>query len=175
MTERGTPRIWVCGVQDMPEVVNRLRPVRVVSLLPETLQPVTPPAVAPSDHLRIVVDDIDEPAEGLVLPNETHVRQLVAFVRETPPETSIVIHCLAGVSRSTAAALVTLALDRPGRETEAASLLRAAAPFADPNRRLIEVADQVLARDGALVKALESMGESEWLKDVRAFELPRSL
>ena len=58
---------------------------------------------------------------------------------------------------------------------EAAALLRAAAPFADPNRLIIELADASLGRHGALVAALDSMGESDWMRGVKSFTLPRSL
>jgi predicted protein tyrosine phosphatase len=167
--------IWICSREAMPALVERLGCARLVSLLPENAQPPRPAAVAEADHLRIIVDDVDEPLEGFILPAEEHVEQLVAFLRESPADRPLVIHCLAGVSRSTAAALVALVLDAPGREHEAAALMRSAAPFADPNRRLITVADAFLGRGGALVAALDSMGESEWLKDVRTFNLPRTL
>src|SRR5262245_60537304 len=136
--------ILICGKDHMPKAVERMRPARIVSLLPEDQQPPTPPDVSESDHLRILIDDINEPADGLILPGEEHVEQLVSFLRESPADRSLVIHCMAGVSRSTAAALVALALDAPGREREAAALLRAAAPFAHPNRRLVEIADAYL-------------------------------
>jgi predicted protein tyrosine phosphatase len=167
--------IAICSVEDMPGVVARLQPARVVSLLTGNAQPATPPEVQSEDHLRILVDDIEGPEAGFIAPSEAHVEQLIAFLRASPPHVSIVIHCLAGVSRSPAAALVALALDAPGQEMEAAALLRAAAPFADPNRLIIELADVSLGRNGALVAALDSMGESDWLRGVKSFTLPRSL
>jgi predicted protein tyrosine phosphatase len=98
-------------------------------------------------------------------------------VRSSPPDVALVIHCLAGISRSPAAALIALAHDARGREREAASLLRKAAPFARPNRLLVQLADSALRRGGALVAALDSIGtpEPEALLNFEPFFLPRVL
>src|SRR5215510_14591908 len=107
-------RICVCGLDDMPEVVEQVRPGRLISLLPAEFQPPTPPTLKPLDHLRVLVDDIVEPQEGLVAPARTHVETLLRFLHASPPDVSLVIHCHAGVSRSPAAALTALVLDAPG-------------------------------------------------------------
>jgi predicted protein tyrosine phosphatase len=169
------PQIWVCGVDEMPDLVERMRPGRLISLLPAEDQPPTPLQVRASNHLRVLVDDIDRPAVGLLAPATTHIEQLISFLRQSPPGASILIHCLAGVSRSPAAALVALALQAPGRELEAAAALRRAGPFVNPNRLIVELADAALARNGALVAALESMGEPDMSFDFTAFMLPRTL
>ena len=159
----------------MPDVVERMRPHGLISLLPHSDQPPTPLGIRDGGHLRILVDDIDEPQMGYTAPAREHVVELVAYLRALPARAPLVIHCLAGVSRSPAAALVALALDAPGREAEAAHLLRAASPFASPNRLLVSLADQVLGRNGALVAALDAMGEPDWSRDFQAFLLPRQL
>jgi len=169
------PSIWVCGLDDVPDLVERVRPGRLISLLPADEQPPTPLGMRTADHLRVLVDDIDQPQRGLSTPELSHVRRLVTFLRASPPRTSIVIHCLAGVSRSPAAALVALALETPGRERDAAETLRRAAPFASPNRRIVELADRALDRKGALVAALDSIGDADFTFDLGAFRLPRML
>lgn len=166
-------RIWVCGLGEMPDMVERVRPARLISLLPADEQPPTPTAMRATDHLRVLVDDIDGPLPGHTAPERNHVQQIVRFVRAAPPTASLVIHCLAGVSRSTAAALVTLVLDVPGREREAASALRRAAPFADPNRRIIALADAELGRNGALVAAVAGMGDPDWADGIASFHVAR--
>ena len=110
----------VCSLEEMPQMAESLRPGRLISLLPAIDQPPTPEYVHPSDHLRVLVDDVDYPEEGVSTPACDHIAQLLAFLRETPRETSLLIHCLAGVSRSPAAALIALVLEAPGRELEAA-------------------------------------------------------
>ncbi len=155
---RRSARIHVCGLDEMPRVVASAGPARLISMLPEYAQPATPGSVAAADHLRLLVDDVDAPKRGYDVPSRDHVDELIAFLRASDREASIVIHCLAGVSRSTAAALVALTVDAPGREHEAAALLRRTAPAADPNRRIVELADRALGRAGELVAAREAMG-----------------
>jgi predicted protein tyrosine phosphatase len=169
------PRICVCGLDEMPDIVERMRPGRLISLLPAEDQPPTPPQLKAPDHLRVLIDDVDQPRKGFSAPGREHIDEVLRFLHASPREVSLVIHCLAGVSRSPAVALVALALDAPGREREAALLLRKAAPFACPNRLLVRLADSALRRDGALVAALDSIGEPEWNFDFEPFFLPRVL
>jgi predicted protein tyrosine phosphatase len=155
--------------------VEQVRPARLISLLPADQQPATPARLRSSDHLRVLIDDVDGPRDGFTAPAREHVEELVGFLRASPPDRSLVIHCFAGVSRSTASALIALALDAPGREMEAALLLRRAGPFAIPNRLLVRLADAALGRGGALVAALDSIGEPDMNSDLEPFFLPRVL
>ena len=69
------------------------------------------------------------------------------------------VHCYAGISRSTAGAFVTACALNPQRdETTIARALRAASPTATPNRRIVALADQMLGRNGRMVTAIESIG-----------------
>lgn len=168
------PQIWVCGLDDMPDLVERVRPGRLISLLPAEQQPDTPLQIRAADHLRLLVDDVDGPDAGFVAPARTHVEQLIGFLRASPLRASILIHCLAGVSRSPAAALVALALEAPGRERAAAGSLRRAAPFACPNRLIVQLADDALERRGALSAALDAMGAPDPTSDFHAFRVDRT-
>jgi predicted protein tyrosine phosphatase len=168
-------RICVCSLDDMAGVLGRVRPGRLISLLPAEFQPPTPSQLKPSDHLRVLIDDIDEPREGFTAPALEHVEEMLQFLRASPPDVSLLIHCHAGVSRSPAAALIALVLDAPGREQEAALLMRKVAPFACPNRLLVQLADRALGRSGALVAAVAALGEPEWTDDWGPFHLPRML
>lgn len=166
--------IWVCGLDEVESVAERVRPGRLISLLPANEQPPTPLGMRASDHLRVLVDDIERPGMGLSAPARSHVRELIRFLRACPPRASVLIHCFAGVSRSPAAALIALALDAPGREHEAATALRRAAPFACPNRLLVELADAALGRQGALAAAREAMGEPDRSCELAVFRVARN-
>ena len=74
----------------------------------------------------------------------------------------MIVHCYAGVSRSTAAALTILCQYNPGREMEATQALRRAAPHAKPNRRIIAIADQLLRSENRLVEAVDAMGQGSY-------------
>jgi predicted protein tyrosine phosphatase len=68
---------------------------------------------------------------------------------------TVLIHCEAGVSRSSAAALIMYACWLgPGREQEAMGRVLAQRPVAVPNRRMVELADRLLDRGGRLVGVL---------------------
>ena len=67
---------------------------------------------------------------------------------------TVLVHCEAGVSRSSAAALIMYAYwFGPGREQEAMERVLAQRPVAIPNRRMIELADRLLERGGRLLEA----------------------
>jgi predicted protein tyrosine phosphatase len=88
----------------------------------------------------------------------------------------MVIHCWAGISRSTAAAVISLAAINPdAHELEIAKLLRAASPTAFPNRLMISLADAALGRRGRMVEAVESIGRGVIAGEARPFSLPADL
>jgi predicted protein tyrosine phosphatase len=132
----------------------------------------TPPSISKDRHLRLAMNDICEPAEGLVLPQEDHVAELVQFAIDWDRKAPLLIHCWAGISRSTAAAFVTLcALNPDADEFALARALRRASPTAYPNRRLVQLGDQALSRSGRMVAAVEDIGRGEIAAEGRVFAL----
>jgi predicted protein tyrosine phosphatase len=86
---------------------------------------------------------------------EEDVQRIINMAEQLRPETgNLLIHCEAGISRSTATALIMYACWLgPGHEDEAMERLIAQRPYASPNRRMIALADKLLALDGRLLKA----------------------
>lgn len=166
--------IYICNLRDMPQHVRKLRPGYLVSLVQPEFQPPTPSEVRADRHLRVAVHDISEPEYGVVVPEEVHVRELLAFLQGWPGDEPLLMHCYAGVSRSMAAALIALSLEDDGREMEAARVLRAAAPHAQPNARIVALADRLLGRRGRLVAAREAMGPATLVFEGPLVELPRA-
>ena len=150
--------IYICSLAEMPGHVRALKPSHLVSLLSTAEQPPTPGGFEPERHHRVEVNDISQPMDGYVLPQDDHISGLIGFLDGWQGSTPLLIHCFAGISRSTAAALIALTLRHDGREEEAALRLREAAPHAQPNRRIIELADARLARRGRLIASLGAMG-----------------
>src|SRR5208282_3460748 len=74
-----------------------------------------PARIAPERHLYLGVSDIVAPEPGRVLPEPAHLQDLLGFVHAWDRAEPMLIHCFAGVSRSTADA----ALERNGRMNEA--------------------------------------------------------
>ena len=63
----------------------------------------------------------------------------------------------------------------PGRELEAALLLRERAPQAYPNELIIGLADQILGCGGNLVSAVDAMPSPDWYPDTDLISLPAHL
>jgi predicted protein tyrosine phosphatase len=105
------------------------------------------------DHLVLRFEDIDGHDPELAGPDLHHVEQAVLFAREYS-DRELMIHCHAGVCRSTALGLAIIS-DRlgAGHETKAVEMLLATNPNAVPNLIMISMADRLLTRDGALVEA----------------------
>jgi predicted protein tyrosine phosphatase len=151
--------IYVCNLQRLASHIQAVNPSHLVSLVSEEEQPATPVGMLVDRHLRVVIHDISEPLVGHILADERHVAELIAFVRAWPHEEApMLIHCMAGISRSMAAALIALVTKAGGREKEAAEQIRRAAPHAYPNRRMVALADGLLRCEGRLVDAREAMG-----------------
>ena len=170
------PVIVICPWRSVPDCVARHGATHVVSLLGVEGRPRTPPGIARERHLDIDIDDISTAIDGYVLPESGHVERLIGFARDWAMAGPLVVHCYAGVSRSTAAALAVLCLCNEGREYEAARLLRQRAPHARPNRRLVHLADRAMGLDGRLIDAVEAIGEGNPYDGVpRTVELPVQL
>jgi predicted protein tyrosine phosphatase len=165
--------ILVSSLARAPGLIAERRPERIVSLL----DPASPfPHPGESQHLRLEIHDIDLHEPHLTAPHETHVRDIIAFVEGWSLNAPILIHCWAGVSRSTATAFITACIHNPSTdEEEIAWALRRASPTATPNRRLVALADAELGRGGRMIAAAERIGRgvTDWQSFIEAhpFEL----
>jgi predicted protein tyrosine phosphatase len=153
----------VCGLAEVPALIAARAPSHMITLLDSASMIETPPGLVADHHLKLSVNDIAEPMDGLILPSEDLVRQLLAFGRAWDASAPMIVHCWAGISRSSASAFV-LACDRnPGADERRIALrMRAAAPHAYPNRRIVALADDLLGRRGRMVDAVEAMGDYEY-------------
>ena len=151
--------IHVCSLRLLEEMVRRHRPSHIVTLINADMMPDTPQGIARNYHLKLSMNDIHQPRDGLVPPEEAHVVKLIEFVTDWDRSAPVLIHCWAGVSRSTAAAYVTLCTLNPAAdEDKIARMLRAASPIATPNRRIVAIADTLLKREGRMVEAIADIG-----------------
>ena len=153
------PEIHVCPLSRLEETVTRTGARRLLSLLAAGTEMTRPAMIRPEDHLHLVMHDIAEAQDGMTLPGEAHVARLLGFARDWDRALPLVVHCYAGISRSTAAAYIIAAALAPERdEEELARTLRALSPSATPNPRLIAVADAMLERRGRMVAAIKAIG-----------------
>lgn len=151
--------IYVCSLSRVDDTVVRIGAERLISLLSAGTEMTRPAAIRAENHLLMNMHDIAVEQEGMTLPGEAHVRQLLDFARAWDRSRPLAINCWAGVSRSTASAyIIAAALDPSRDELELAALLRRLSPTATPNPRLIAVADHVLGRNGRMVTAIAAIG-----------------
>jgi predicted protein tyrosine phosphatase len=151
--------IHVCSLARLHETVEGTGARHLVSLLGEEDRILRPAGVPAENHLWLQLHDITLPMDGYISPQTEHVERLVAFVRSWDRSAPIVIHCYAGISRSTAAAFVSVCALNPGRdELMIARTLRRASPTALPNSRIVALADGLLRRNGRMVEAIDAIG-----------------
>jgi len=153
------PRLHVCSLSRIEEVVGVTGARTLVTLLSPGTKITRPTVIAIDDHLNLGVSDIVEPAEGHVYPESHHIDTLLEFVGRWDRSAPMLIHCFAGVSRSTASAYIAACALNPRRdEHEIAQALRAASPTATPNARFVALADARLGRDGRMSAAIQAIG-----------------
>lgn len=151
--------IHVCSLARLHDTVRETGARHVVTLIKDVSLVHRPATIAAENHLLLDMDDITDHIEGYVVPAEEHVGDLLRFVRAWPREAPLVVHCYAGISRSTAGAFVTACALNPQRnELTIARALRDASPTATPNIRIVSLADRMLGRNGRMVTAIESIG-----------------
>ncbi|HEX6717120.1 MAG TPA: dual specificity protein phosphatase family protein [Pyrinomonadaceae bacterium] len=111
------------------------------------------------DELPIGFENVDRKLRMLVADvvtefgaTEQDISKIITIAHELRSVAGrVLIHCEAGISRSSAAALIMYACWLgPGREREAMSRVLAQRPIAMPNPRMVELADKLLDRNGRL-------------------------
>jgi predicted protein tyrosine phosphatase len=167
------PSVYVCPLSQIAPTVARINASHLVSLIEIQSVVVRPQSIPAKNHLFLGINDIVEAEDGKVLPGAEHVRQLVDFAGDWDGTRPILFHCYAGISRSTAAAFITLCTVRPRRdEHDIAARLRAASPFATPNARLVALADDMLGRDGRMIAAVAAIGRGAFAAESIPFAVP---
>ena len=151
--------IHVCSLARLHDTVSDTGARHIVTLIKDVSLVRRPECILEPNHLLLDMDDISSPIDGYVLPGEEHVAKLVEFVTQWDRTAPLVVHCYAGISRSTAGAFITACALNPERDERAiARLIRDASPTAQPNLRLVELADGLLGRRGRMVKAVGTLG-----------------
>ena len=153
------PVIAVSPLSMIAETAVRQKSREMISLLAEGQHFHRPAVIDPARHLLLGVNDIVCVEDGLVEPQEIHVRRIIEFAREWDQSAPLLVHCWFGVSRSPAAALIAALAVKPDLDdAELAATLRAASPQASPNLGLISIGDRLLSRESKLLSAVGSIG-----------------
>lgn len=154
-------KLTICGLWEL-EAALKTSPDAVVSIrnpgevIPE-LDSVEVPVVGLVFHDAWGDDD-----EGFHLPQAWHFRKLWAFLRETRPQ-SLLLHCAAGVSRSTGMALAALVWEGTLGDAELVAQVVQAQPIACPNPRIVRLLDELTGRN---VQEALQIALPGWLPEV---------
>jgi predicted protein tyrosine phosphatase len=164
--------IHVCSLAALPDIVRSTGASHVLTVMAKVDQVRRPESVLEANHLKVAVDDITEAIDGFVVPSEVHIEQVLKFVRGWDRSAPLVVHCYAGISRSTASAFAAACALNPHRDEIAiARQIRAASPIAAPNRLIVSLADKALQRQGRMLRALDAMGPGSLVAEGRPFRI----
>lgn len=165
--------IYISPLSGVKEAIRRYGPSHLVTLLDPDSMIETPKGIEAARHLRLSVNDITEPIDTLVPPGEAHVAKLISFIRAWDQQSPMLVHCWAGISRSTAAAFIALCvLNENESEDLLAQLVRARGAHAFPNRLMVRHADELLQRKGRMLNAVEALGHAKASWEGVTFSLP---
>ncbi|HEY4855166.1 MAG TPA: protein-tyrosine phosphatase family protein [Xanthobacteraceae bacterium] len=164
--------IYVCPLARLHETVHQTGARHIVTMLKDTDRVERPNHILQTNHLVLGMDDICSPIDGYVIPSDEQIERLISFVRAWDRAKPLVVHCYAGISRSTAGAYVAAcALNTQRSEFAIAQELRRASATATPNGRIVSLADEILGRDGRMVAAIEAIGRGALAYEADPFRL----
>ncbi|GAT34435.1 dual specificity phosphatase [Terrimicrobium sacchariphilum] len=158
-TER-FPKLTICGVHEL-DALDLSNFSHVISIwdpvwmergnhIEKLRARLTPEAKTHFTYMH----DISAPTDEQVVPTAEKIAEILEFGREITDSDNLLVHCWAGVSRSTAVAYSLLcSLSQPGEEKKCLTTMRESRPQAMPNELIISLADDLLDRRGAMARA----------------------
>lgn len=163
----------VCSLAAIHDVAAQTGASHMLTVISSGSDVKRPASIAPENHLYLEFNDITAPAQGLVPPSPAHVEKILAFGKSWDQQAPMIVHCWAGVSRSTAAGYILSHALTPGSEPhDLAKLLRSRAPWATPNGRMVGFADDLLGADGQMRQAIAGIGRGAMAHEGKPFFLP---
>jgi predicted protein tyrosine phosphatase len=165
--------IWISSLAEAPDLARRHKPARIVSLLsPYDIFPVFD-GMHQDHHLQVPIHDIAQDIGEWRAPGESDAERVIRFVESWDRGAPMLIHCWAGISRSTATAFITACVHNPSTdEEEIAWAIRDASPTASPNVRLVSHADAILGRGGRMSAAIAAIGRGSLQNEAEPFVIP---
>src|SRR5258708_36335937 len=100
--------IHVCSLAALPDTVKATGASHILTVMANVDQVQRPASVLAANHLKVAMDDITESIDGFVAPSDSHIERVLSFVRSWDRTAAMVVHCYAGISRSTASAFAAV-------------------------------------------------------------------
>lgn len=160
-------KVVVTSKNKVHDEVKRHGATHVISLLDPGDRLFMTPRIANCSRLHLSCEDVLGTADHNA-PTLELVERLLEFGRNIPEDAVVVVHCFAGVSRSTAAAAALMAqeLKLQGHADPVGEALRRLTeqrPEACPNPVISDFADRLLGFDGAFHEACENVANAKML------------
>jgi predicted protein tyrosine phosphatase len=92
------------------------------------------------NHIRVQFDDVHNPLAGYVHPTEYHFQRILDFTKDLTDDDKVLVHCIAGISRSTSAAIAIL-IQHGMSYVDAYNHISHQRPHLAPNRMIVEYTD----------------------------------
>ena len=155
-------KITICGIDELIDH-SAAQVTHVLSILdPSTPQPEAFGHYGEHARLELRFHDVIEAnVAGYDAPQPRHIEELLAFgmdlMKEPEGSAHLLVHCHMGISRSTAAAALLLAKAKPDWSGPRVMMeISGVREKAWPNLRMIEIGDEMLGRNGDLVRAVRT-------------------
>ena len=154
-------KVFVCQRSAVSRKTSQVGATHVLSLLDPGKRPFLHPKTNRKNWLLLHFEDnLDENQPNS--PTREHVKQILAWGSTLPDDAVVLVHCEAGVSRSTAAALALL-VQHHGNDKidECIQLLLEVRPVACPNPLITLFADEQLGCNGKLHEKAEAVATAK--------------
>tara|TARA_Y100000590_G_C15396558_1_gene892167 strand:- start:197 stop:766 length:570 start_codon:yes stop_codon:yes gene_type:complete len=154
--------IVVCSLSDFKNVSESIKPSHAISVIDPGYEPNTPNGI--KKHLKLGFDDIisindDGPLYRLpgdinpkkqTLFTESNANTVASFLKTWNEDSSIVIHCWCGVSRSMATATYLMCSLDCSNIDRNIRYIRSIAPHANPNKLMLSFYEKILNTKGKI-------------------------
>lgn len=137
------------GLIEAHELTASCWPSRVVRLL--GYSGIDKPIPNDDRYLQIDVHDIATGEDGLILPTQQHLQTVLEFTRSLSDDDRLLVHCLAGISRSTAIA-IGVCIQHGMTCREAYDHVAEIRPQLQPNTLFIRLIDEHFQLHGQLIE-----------------------
>ncbi len=150
--------ITVCGLEELAGHADR-QVSHVLSILdPDQPEPEAFGGYGEHARLELKFHDVIREMPGFEAPQVEHVEKMLAFgqdlLRDPEPARHLLVHCHAGISRSTAAMTLLLAQAQPGLGAdEVLAQVVHIREKAWPNLRILSMGEELLGRQGEFIEA----------------------
>lgn len=132
-------KVIVCGVRDVAKIQEKENVTKILSILDFSPRPFY--SINKKAEKTFIHCGDHEQSFDISSPTTEVVKKILTFSANLNNNDIIIVHCMAGISRSCAAALI-IAWDHTRDIKECERFIRSVRPIAAPNRLMCELADE---------------------------------